>query len=117
MLHVIAYVLDRIRVFFAPRGKHRLVAPARATAPRPPTRSAAPVTPRSKSPRPAIAATVRAWYEPIDGAATQLVRPYIKAYERDEKARIQRLRRDTLWCATYGIDLDTRDIHSRLEAA
>ncbi|WP_157857367.1 hypothetical protein [Streptomyces yerevanensis] len=40
-----------------------------------------------------------------------------RRYERDEKARIQRLRRDTLWCATYGIDLDTRDIHSRLEVA
>jgi hypothetical protein len=72
---------------------------------------------RSRLPRPAVAATVRTWYEPIDGAATPLVRPYLTAYEREEKARLQRLRRDTLWCATYGIDLDTRDIHSWLEAA
>ncbi|MFC7894661.1 hypothetical protein [Streptomyces sp. NPDC057381] len=57
--------------------------------------------------------TVRHWHTPIDGSSTPLVRPYLTAYERDEKARIQRLRRDILWCATYGVDLDTRDIHAR----
>ncbi|MFE9763203.1 hypothetical protein ACFYPC_01505 [Streptomyces sp. NPDC005808] len=49
--------------------------------------------------------------------ARQAFRPYLRAYERDEKARLQQLRRDTLWYATYGIDLDTRDIRGWLEAA
>lgn len=68
-------------------------------------------------PRPPLAPTVRPWYTPIDGTSTPLVRPYLTAYEHEEKARLQRLRRDTLWCATYGIDLDTRDIHAVLGAA
>ncbi|MER6011148.1 hypothetical protein [Streptomyces bluensis] len=68
-------------------------------------------------PRPALAPTVHRWYEPIDGTSTPLVRPYLQAYEREEKSGIQRLRRDTLWCATYGLDLDTRDIHAHLGAA
>ncbi len=63
------------------------------------------------------ASAARHWNEPIDGTSTPLVRPYLTAYERDEKARIQRLRRDILWCATYGVDLDTRDIHARPEVA
>ncbi|QFX83456.1 hypothetical protein GEV49_23050 [Streptomyces sp. SYP-A7193] len=63
------------------------------------------------------AATVRHWHEPIDGTSTRLVRPYLTAYERDEKARVQRLRRDVLWCATYGVDLDSRDIHACQAAA
>ncbi|WP_217143744.1 hypothetical protein [Streptomyces sp. AC627_RSS907] len=65
----------------------------------------------------APAPTVRHWHEPIDGASTPLVRPYLTAYERDEKVRIQRLRRDILRCATYGVDLDVRDIHARSAAA
>ncbi|MEU9637320.1 hypothetical protein AB0D80_23530 [Streptomyces tendae] len=70
------------------------------------------------APRPSrTAPTVRCWYEPIDGAATRLVRPYLTAYEQEEMARIQRLRRDILWCATYGVDLDTRDIHACPAAA
>ncbi|MEV0641099.1 hypothetical protein AB0I77_40500 [Streptomyces sp. NPDC050619] len=68
-------------------------------------------------PPPRIAATVQAWYGPIDGSATPLVRPYLTAHEREEKARLQRLRRDALWLATYGVDLDTRDIHACLGAA
>lgn len=72
---------------------------------------------RRMPPRPPVAPSVRSWYEPIDGAATRLVRPYLTAYEREEKARLQRLRRDTLWLATYGVDLDTRDIHGCLGAA
>lgn len=59
----------------------------------------------------------RHWHEPIDGLSTPLVRPYLTAYERDEKTRVQRLRRDILWCATYGVDLDTRDIHACPAAA
>jgi hypothetical protein len=75
-----------------------------------------PVT-RSTSPRSTPAPTVRAWCEPIDGSATHLVRPYLTAHEREEEARLQRLRRDTLWLATYGVDLDSRDIHACLGAA
>ncbi|MFI7016244.1 hypothetical protein [Streptomyces sp. NPDC050164] len=66
---------------------------------------------------PTLAPTVQAWYEPLDGTATPLVRPYLTAYEREEKARLQRLRRDTLWLAAYGVDLDTRDIHACLREA
>jgi hypothetical protein len=79
--------------------------------------STVPTAPQPGPSRPTIAPTVRHWYEPLDGTATPLIRPYLTAYEREEKARLQRLRRDTLWCATYGIDLDTRDIHACLEAA
>ncbi|MFH9982849.1 hypothetical protein ACH4ND_27125 [Streptomyces sp. NPDC017179] len=60
--------------------------------------------------RPLPAPTVRHWYEPIDGATTLLVRPYLTAHDREERARTQRLRRDVLWCATYGVDLDNRNI-------
>jgi hypothetical protein len=67
--------------------------------------------------RPVPASAVRTWDTPIDGTSTPLVRPYLTAYEREEKARIQRLRRDILWCASYGVDLDTRDIHACLGAA
>nr|WSY52312.1 hypothetical protein OG999_20785 [Streptomyces sp. NBC_00886] len=62
--------------------------------------------------RPTVASTVRAWYEPIDGSATTLVRPYLAAYEREEKARSQRPRCDALRLAAYGIDLDIRAIHA-----
>ncbi|PAZ10461.1 hypothetical protein CLM62_41045 [Streptomyces sp. SA15] len=53
----------------------------------------------------------------VDGSASPLVRPYLTAHERAEKARLQRLRRDALWLATYGVDLDTRDIHACLGEA
>lgn len=72
---------------------------------------------RFDAPCPAAAPTDRPRCEPIDGASTPLVRPYLTAYEQEEKARIQRLRRDILWCATHGIDLDTRDIHACSGAA
>lgn len=54
---------------------------------------------------------------PPSGTATPLVRPYLTAYEREEKARLQGLRRDTLWLAAYGVDLDTRDIRACLRKA
>ncbi|MFD4528083.1 hypothetical protein ACFWP7_29965 [Streptomyces sp. NPDC058470] len=108
MRRLIRQLANWTRVFIAPIGRHRAGYPL----PRVPSQTSPP-EPHHTS----IAATVRAWYDPIDGAATQLVRPYLHAYERDEKARLQRLRRDTLWWATYGIDLDNRDIHGWLEAA
>lgn len=67
--------------------------------------------------RPPAAPAVRSWCEPIDGTSTPLVRPYLLAHEREETARLQRLRRDILWWAAYGVDLDTRDIHAYLGAA
>lgn len=119
MAHTIARTLDRVRTLFHPRGKHRVKA---ALPPRPDrwrwaTEGIEPATPLSDHSQAKIAPTVRLWYTPIDGASTPLVRPYLTAHEREEKVRLQRLRRDTLWCATYGVDLDTRDIHACLGAA
>ncbi|MGW0884498.1 hypothetical protein [Streptomyces sp. NPDC002671] len=95
-------------LLIARAGRHRAEPP-------PLPRSARPLRPAPR--RTPVAPSVRPWYEPIDGTSTPLVRPYLTAYEREEKARIQRLRRDILWCATYGVDLDTRDIHACLGAA
>ncbi|WP_405537719.1 hypothetical protein OG787_33595 [Streptomyces sp. NBC_00075] len=64
-----------------------------------------------------IAPTVRGWYEPIDGAAAVLVRPYLTAHEHEETARLQRLRPDTPWFAAYGVGPNTGDIHRWLGAA
>jgi hypothetical protein len=47
----------------------------------------------------------------LRGDDTQLVRPYLRAYELHEEDRLRRQRRQALWFATFGIDLDTRDIH------
>lgn len=74
-----------------------------------------PARTRFKPPGVQIAPTVRGWYEPIDGAAVVLVRPYLTAHEPDETARLQRLRRDTPWFAAYGVDPNPSDIHRRLE--
>ena len=108
MRRLIQQLADWVWTFITPTGRHRAECPP---APSPPMRSvSAPL-------RAAIAPTVRAWYEPIDGTSTRLVRPYLTAHESEEKARLQRLRRDILWCATYGVDLDTRDIHACLRVA
>lgn len=72
---------------------------------------------RFKPPRIPIAPTARGWYEPIDGAAIALVRPYLTAHEHEETARLQRLCRDTPWFAAYGVGGDARDIHRWLEVA
>ncbi|MER6150568.1 hypothetical protein ACWGPD_23295 [Streptomyces hirsutus] len=79
--------------------------------------AAAPRAPGSAAGDAAIAPADRCWYTPIDGTSTPLVRPYLDAHERDEEVRVQRLCRDILWCATYGVDLDMRDIHAGLGAA
>ncbi|MEB3963592.1 hypothetical protein OKJ48_25615 [Streptomyces kunmingensis] len=96
--------MHRARNFLHPTGRHRLG----ASLPPPPV--IPPLMPH-------LAATVRPWHTLIDGATTPLVRPYLVAHEHEETARLQRLRRDTLWCATYGIDLDDRNIHDALRAA
>jgi hypothetical protein len=118
MFYAIARALDRVRAHFAPRGRHRARALPSGTGPlRRPAKPVDPTIPCPGSRRMVIAPTIRAWYAPIDGTSTPLVRPYLSAHEREEKARLQRLRRDTLWCAAYGVDLDTRDIHAWLGAA
>ncbi|MGA4849377.1 hypothetical protein ACOBQB_25120 [Streptomyces sp. G5(2025)] len=104
-------IADYASVFRVPRGRHRAgrkVQQAPKNSPQ--------VMPTAR-PCPPVAATVRCWHEPLDGAASRLIRPYLAACEDEEKARLQRLRRDTLWCATYGIDLDARNIHRALEVA
>jgi len=118
MAHAIARTLDRVRTLFAPRGKHRIeVLPSYPDPWRWAREGIDPVASLSDQSQAEIAPTVRPWHTPIDGASTPLVRPYLTAHEREEKARLQRLRRDTLWWATYGVDLDTRDIHACLGAA
>lgn len=52
--------------------------------------------------------------ETLDGEATALVRPYLTAYERqEERAARQRWRCLSLvMAADFGVDLDTRDVHT-----
>ncbi|CAM5727417.1 hypothetical protein [Streptomyces hirsutus] len=114
MRQLIRQLVGWTRPFLAPTGRHR----AERLSPqgrRPETYR--PVMVRSAVSRSALSPAVRCWYAPIDGTSTTLVRPYLAAHERDEKVRVQRLRRDILWCATYGVDLDMRDIHAGLGAA
>lgn len=46
-----------------------------------------------------------------------LVRPYLIAHERRQKARRQRQRRRTLWLAVHGVDIGSRWIHGVRVAA
>lgn len=107
MRRLISRLTERLRTFCGPPARQRSQ-PLAIHRPPSVSKHVQPSTP---------APATRWWNEPIDGTSTPLVRPYLTAYERDEKARIQRLRRDILWCATYGVDLDTRDIHARPEVA
>ncbi|MET9801457.1 hypothetical protein [Streptomyces sp. NPDC006368] len=93
--------IDRLRSRFAAPRDHRRVPGASAVPPPGPP----PVTVAGPAP------TVRAWYEPLDGSASALVRPYLRAHEREEAHRVRQWRRDVLLVATYGVDLDVRDIH------
>ncbi|MDX3453184.1 hypothetical protein PV396_14690 [Streptomyces sp. ME02-8801-2C] len=68
-------------------------------------------------PRIAIAETVRAWYEPLDGTANKLVRPYLAAYEFEERASRRRLLGDDSWHATYYAASNPQGIRSQLGAA
>lgn len=114
MRRLIRQLADWARLFLAPTGRRRAEWSA------PPSRqpqASRPTTLRPEPSSPAPAPTVLAWYAPLDGTDTALVRPYLTAHECEEKARLQRLRRDILWCATYGVDLDSRDIHAGLGAA
>ncbi|MGW1716724.1 hypothetical protein [Streptomyces sp. NPDC002156] len=107
MRQLIRELADWARVFSSP-GRHR----RRCLLPRVPPQAS-----RRIKPGIPIAPTVHAWYEPIDGAAIALVRPSLTAHEHEETARLQRLRRDAPWFAAYGVALDTRDDHRRLEVA
>ncbi len=105
MRRLISQLGNRAMGFFVPTGRHR---------------GGRPLTPHPSAParlRPLISPTVQAWYEPIDGTTTRLVRPYLTAHERDEEARVQRRRDDTLRSATHRIDRNAHDIHAQLEAA
>lgn len=108
MRQLIRQLSSWTRLFFNPSGRRR----ARCQSPHGASPSVLPAAPCFT-----VAPTVRPWYDPIDGTSTPLVRPYLTAYEHEEKARLQRLRRDALWWATYGVDLDTLDIHAVLGAA
>ncbi|WP_221360644.1 hypothetical protein [Streptomyces beigongshangae] len=107
MRSLIKQLAYRVRVFLAPADRHRDGRPELPVQPR---------APRPSPARPFTDPAAHPWCEPIDGDSTPLVRPYLDAYERGERARLQRLRRDALWCATYGVDLDTRCVHDRLGA-
>ncbi|WP_405614801.1 hypothetical protein [Streptomyces sp. NBC_00076] len=112
MRRLVSQLVYCVRLFAGPTGRHR--------APLLPSRGQPPRASRSATTLPALsrlAPTVRHWRTPIDGTSTALVRPYLAAHEREEQARLQRLRRGALWCATYGVDLDLRDIHAVLGAA
>ncbi len=116
----VARVRDWLRAVGAPPGRHRAVkgggrrrvgCPSGTSAGSLAEGPAIPRAPGRASVRRTIAPTVRHWHARIDGESSPLVRPYVASVEQEEKARIQRLRRDILWCATYGVDLDLRDIH------
>ncbi|WP_395361131.1 hypothetical protein ACHGLA_15535 [Streptomyces sp. YH02] len=97
MTSLFTHLATRARALLTPTGRHR---------PRPP----GPPPPPSPAPPPfRPAPTVRSWYVPLDGAATALVRPYLKAYEHEQAVRLRR--QVVLLAATYGIDLDHRVIH------
>jgi hypothetical protein len=108
MRRLIRKFTDWAQMLLAPAGHHRAVC---LPLPGPPQALQIP------QPRTAIAETVRAWYEPIDGTANALVRPYLVAYECDERAHLQRLRRDASWRATCDVTRDPQGIHPRLGAA
>jgi hypothetical protein len=89
-----------VRGLIKPRGRHR--AEATTNTPQRSVPSPRPAPPLRRAPRP------RSPYgldKPLDGDAQWLVRPYVVARE-------QRQRRRILYYASFGIDLDTRMIHT-----
>ncbi|GHH87076.1 hypothetical protein [Streptomyces capitiformicae] len=50
--------------------------------------------PRPAAHRGPAAPTVRCWYEPLDGTSQALAHRYLAAYEHEEEAGVQPLRRD-----------------------
>ena len=107
MRQLIRKLTDRARAFSS-SGRHR----RGCLLPRVPPQAC-----RRTKPGISVAPTVRAWYESIDGTANALVRPYLAAYECDERAHLQWLRHDTSWRATYDVARDPQDIHTQLGAA
>ncbi|WP_327323921.1 hypothetical protein OG735_16470 [Streptomyces sp. NBC_01210] len=92
MPHCIARIFEQLlRLLFPARGRHRVVRWAPF--------GAALAVPKG-------AACVRV-PSLLRGEDSALVRPYLLAHEQ----RLRRQRRLVLWLASYGIDLDTRDIH------
>ncbi|MFG3508160.1 hypothetical protein ACGF5F_21970 [Streptomyces sp. NPDC047821] len=68
-----------------------------------------PSAPQARSAPTAPAWTVRGWYEPLDGDATALVRPYLRAYEREEAERARQWWRGGLLWGTYDVGPGTSD--------
>lgn len=75
---------DCVKVLLAPRGRHRAGRHVRQVV------TASPLVMSAAPPRPPVAATVRHWYEPLDGGASPLVRPYLVAWEGEERSRSRR---------------------------
>ncbi|WP_238545469.1 MULTISPECIES: hypothetical protein [Streptomyces] len=55
-------------------------------------------------------------FGPPDGHGTDMVRPYVFAYEQQQRLepaerRLRRQRRRALWLAVHGIDIGPRRIH------
>ncbi|MFD9225091.1 hypothetical protein ACFWDI_34995 [Streptomyces sp. NPDC060064] len=97
MPHCIARIFEQLlRLLFPARGRHRVARSA-------PLGAALAV--------PDTAACVRV-PSLLRGEDSALVRPYLVAHEQRRRRQCRRV----LWLASYGIDLDTRDIH-RLGAA
>jgi hypothetical protein len=107
MRRLIRKFSDWAQMLLAPAGHHRADCLPLPGPPQPP----------QPQPRTAIAETVRAWYEPIDGTANALVRPYLAAYEGAERAHLQRLCHNASWHATHEAAPDPQGIHDRLGAA
>ncbi|WP_405597767.1 hypothetical protein OG741_14485 [Streptomyces sp. NBC_01410] len=90
MPHRIARIFEQLlRLLFPARGRHRAAwsVPYLVTVPDAAARARIPSL--------------------LRGEDSALVRPYLVAHEQ----RFRRQHRRVLWLASYGIDLDTRDIH------
>lgn len=85
-------LLRTVLTLRAPRGRHRAT-----TAQKSSRCGAPPRPPKRPAPGPGVtgltlAPTVRRWYEPLDGAANLLVRPYVAVYEGGGASRGLRVR-------------------------
>lgn len=91
----------------------RLLLPGAGRRGRPAVAAVAPVATR----RPVGSTVRRLGGPPLRGEDHALVRPYVLAHEREERARLrervrsQRARRRALWLAVHGVDVGSRVIH------
>ncbi|NML50045.1 hypothetical protein HHL19_10230 [Streptomyces sp. R302] len=106
IIHALLRLL--LKAFRPPGSRRRVCAPPNAPAPVQQALVRSP-TVRPRSPYGLM--------DTLDGEGTALVRPYLLAYERqerqEERAARQLWRRVSLVLATdFGVDLDTRDVHA-----